>query len=56
MLQQILQTADMVKFAKSQPLPHQHDLSMSQATAFVRSTAPKHETAEVNAPNTQSNP
>ena len=56
MLQQILQTADMVKFAKSQPLPHQHDLSMSQATTFVRSTAPKHEAAEVNAPNTQSNP
>ncbi len=41
MLRQILQTADMVKFAKSEPLPYQHDLSMTQATDFVKSTAPE---------------
>lgn len=46
MLQQILQTADMVKFAKSQPLPYQHDLSMTQAVDFVRATAPKREPLE----------
>ena len=40
-LQQILQTADMVKFAKSEPLPYQHDLSMTQAVDFVRAIAPK---------------
>ncbi len=40
-LRQILQTADMVKFAKSQPLPYQHDLSMTQAVEFVKSTAPQ---------------
>lgn len=38
MLRQILQTADMVKFAKSEPLPYQHDLSFSQAVAFVKTT------------------
>lgn len=46
MLQKILQTADMVKFAKSQPLPHQHDFSMTQAVGFVNITASKHEVAE----------
>lgn len=40
-LRQILQTADMVKFAKSEPQPYQHDLSMTQAVNFVRATAPK---------------
>lgn len=39
-LRQVLQTADMVKFAKSEPQPYQHDLSMSQAVSFVRATAP----------------
>ena len=43
LLQQMLQTADMVKFAKSQPQPYQHDLSMTQAVNFVKLTAPKHE-------------
>ena len=43
MLSQMLQTADMVKFAKSQPLPYQHDLSMKQAVEFVKLTAPQHE-------------
>ena len=42
-LQQMLQTADMVKFAKSQPQPYQHDLSMTQAVNFIKLTAPKHE-------------
>lgn len=34
-LRRILLTADMVKFAKSEPLPHEHDRSMSDAKAFV---------------------
>lgn len=46
MLRQILQTADMVKFAKSEPLPYQHDLSMTQATDFVRFTAPQATSAQ----------
>ncbi len=60
-LRQILQTADMVKFAKSEPLPYQHDLSMTQAVAFVKATAPQptaQETpaadgADTQTPNTQ---
>lgn len=35
LLRQMLETADMVKFAKSEPLPHQHDGSMSAAVEFV---------------------
>lgn len=35
LLAHILQTADMVKFAKSEPLPHEHDRSMADAKAFV---------------------
>ncbi len=38
-LRQILQIADMVKFAKSEPLPNEHDMSMSNAVAFVEETA-----------------
>ncbi|MBQ6069174.1 MAG: hypothetical protein IJK84_06695 [Bacteroidales bacterium] len=45
LLQQMLQTADMVKFAKSQPQPYQHDLSMTQAVSFVKLTAPQPESA-----------
>ena len=37
-LRQILQAADMVKFAKSQPQPYQHDLALGQATDFVKNT------------------
>lgn len=37
-LRQILQTADMVKFAKSEPMPYQHDLSLTQAVNFVKAT------------------
>jgi hypothetical protein len=43
LLQQMLQTADMVKFAKSQPQPYQHDLSMTQAVNFIKLTAPHNE-------------
>lgn len=39
-LRQILQTADMVKFAKSEPQPYEHDLSMSHARQFVNDTKP----------------
>ncbi len=35
-LTEILQTADMVKFAKSEPLPFRHDRSMTDAVAVVR--------------------
>lgn len=35
MLQSIFTTADLVKFAKSEPLPNEHDRSMSLATEFV---------------------
>ena len=35
LLKDIFTTADMVKFAKSEPLPHEHERSMSQATEFV---------------------
>lgn len=38
-LQQILTTADMVKFAKSEPLPNEHDRSMNYAVSFVQETA-----------------
>lgn len=41
LLRQMLQTADMVKFAKSEPLPYQHDLSLTQAVKFVQSTIPE---------------
>ncbi|MBP9990905.1 MAG: hypothetical protein KBT45_05705 [Bacteroidales bacterium] len=36
LLADILQTADMVKFAKSEPLPYEHDRSMNNATEFIR--------------------
>lgn len=35
LLHQMLDTADRVKFAKSEPLPHQHDFSLSNAVEFV---------------------
>lgn len=50
LLQQMLQTADMVKFAKSQPQPYQHDLSMTQAVNFVKLTAPHKEAPEAETP------
>lgn len=36
LLRAIFTTADLVKFAKSEPLPHEHEASMTQATEFVR--------------------
>lgn len=38
LLRSIFTTADLVKFAKSEPLPHEHELSMQQAVEFVRTT------------------
>lgn len=43
LLQSVLTTADMVKFAKSEPLPYEHDRSMSNAVAFVEQTKPHDE-------------
>lgn len=43
-LRQLLQLADMVKFAKGNPLPDENDVCMSNAVLFVKSTIP----AEVN--------
>ena len=40
MLRRILQTADMVKFAKSEPQPYEHDRSLADAKQFVESTKP----------------
>ena len=37
-LRQILQAADMVKFAKLQPQPYQHDLALGQAIDFIKTT------------------
>lgn len=37
LLRSILRTADMVKFAKAAPLPHEHDRSLQQAKEFVQS-------------------
>lgn len=54
LLQQMLQTADMVKFAKSQPQPYQHDLSMTQAVNFIKLTAPMREEQPAEAEQTQS--
>jgi hypothetical protein len=42
-LRRILQTADMVKFAKYNPLPDEHDGSFRSAVRFVNETAPKEE-------------
>lgn len=40
LLRSILRTADMVKFAKSEPQPHEHDHSMSQAKEFIAKQNP----------------
>ena len=47
LLRQLLQQADMVKFAKSQPETHEHDLAMQTAINFVRKVA---ETHQINTP------
>lgn len=40
-LRQLLQLSDLVKFAKAQPLPNEHELSLSSAYDFVSSTIPQ---------------
>lgn len=39
LLRQILRTADMVKFAKAEPQPFEHDLALKNATQFVETTS-----------------
>jgi hypothetical protein len=46
-LHQTLVLADLVKFAKEQPLPLENDLSLSQCVDFVRETRPRKETEPV---------
>ncbi|MBQ2508175.1 MAG: hypothetical protein II532_00205 [Bacteroidales bacterium] len=41
LLRQILRTADMVKFAKAEPQPYEHDQAMKNAVQFVETTAAK---------------
>lgn len=43
LLESLLRTADMVKFAKSEPLPYEHDRSMTQAVELVQTLTPKPE-------------
>lgn len=40
-MQQLLQLADMVKFAKVKPLPDEHEQSLKQAYNFVNGTKPR---------------
>ncbi len=42
MLRQLLQKADMVKFAKSQPESYEHDAAMQKAIDFIRNVAETH--------------
>lgn len=42
LLRQLLQKADMVKFAKQEPEAHEHDLTMQCAIDFVRKVAETH--------------
>ncbi|MHC1708018.1 MAG: hypothetical protein AB9842_10950 [Bacteroidales bacterium] len=54
LLREILQLADLVKFAKEQPLPLQHDNSLSQGIAFVNLTRPSiQEPAKAESQNSQ---
>ncbi|MCK9398479.1 MAG: hypothetical protein M0Q51_00605 [Bacteroidales bacterium] len=48
-LHQTLVLADLVKFAKEQPLPLENDLSFSQSVDFVRETRPRKETEPLQA-------
>lgn len=40
LLQDLLELADLVKFAKAKPLPSEHDHSMNSAVRFVKITSP----------------
>lgn len=42
LLRQLLNQADMVKFAKSEPATHEHDMAMQNAINFVRKVAETH--------------
>ena len=42
LLRQLLHQADMVKFAKSQPQSHEHDMAMQNAIDFIRKVAETH--------------
>lgn len=48
MMKQILMTADLVKFAKWQPLPTDHDRCYKDAVSFVNSTAETSEVTSIN--------
>lgn len=45
-LMMILRTADMAKFAKAQPLPHEHTEAFDHAMNFVKATKPVEQTQE----------
>ncbi|HAW53182.1 MAG TPA: hypothetical protein DCX54_12790 [Flavobacteriales bacterium] len=47
-LTNLLNLADLVKFAKHKPLPDQHERGMSQAIDFVKSTSIEEEQVELN--------
>lgn len=47
LLREILQLADLVKFAKEQPLPMQHDVSLNHSIAFVNTTRPSMSTTVI---------
>jgi hypothetical protein len=40
-LKQLLELSDLVKFAKAQPLPHEHEMSLAHAYDFVKGTIPQ---------------
>jgi hypothetical protein len=42
-LRQILVLADLVKFAKENPVPHEHETSINYAIDFVKDSAPNSE-------------
>ena len=52
-LRQMLHTADMVKFAKHEPQPYEHDLSMTNAKLFVEETSASQTSTEDSATTAQ---
>lgn len=55
-LNRTLTLADLVKFAKEQPLPVDNDMSLGHCIDFVRETRPARSTDQVNPVKTSSNP
>ena len=53
-LHEVLELADLVKFAKEQPLPLQHDQSLNLAVEFIRLSVREEATASDKANNTES--